>query len=199
MILNEDNSDSVNLAAKLLKSNGLVILPTDTIYGIAANANSDSAIQKIYNLKKRSKKKPIAIFLKNIIEIEKNFILNDLEREIIQKYIPGAITIILRPKKNNKFSKLLNQNNDSVAVRIPNHKFCLKLLNEFSGPIAISSSNVSGQKEINNINLLEKQFNNDVDLIIEGELGKKQIASTIIKIENNEVKILRQGLFNTYS
>jgi len=199
MILNEDNSDSVNLAAKLLKSNGLVILPTDTIYGIAADANSDSAIQKIYNLKKRSKKKPIAIFLKNIIEIEKNFILNDLEREIIQKYIPGAITIILRPKKNNKFSKLLNQNNDSVAVRIPNHKFCLKLLNEFSGPIAISSSNVSGQKEINNINLLEKQFNNDVDLIIEGELGKKQIASTIIKIENNEVKILRQGLFNTYS
>lgn len=199
MILNEDNSNSVNLAAKLLKSNGLVILPTDTIYGIAANANSDSAIQKIYNLKKRSKKKPIAIFLKNIIEIEKNFILNDLEREIIQKYIPGAITIILRPKKNNKFSKLLNQNNDSVAVRIPNHKFCLKLLNEFSGPIAISSSNVSGQKEINNINLLEKQFNNDVDLIIEGELGKKQIASTIIKIENNEVKILRQGLFNTYS
>ncbi len=199
MILNEDNSNSVNLAAKLLKSNGLVILPTDTIYGIAADANSDSAIQKIYNLKKRSKKKPIAIFLKNIIEIEKNFILNDLEREIIQKYIPGAITIILRPKKNNKFSKLLNQNNDSVAVRIPNHKFCLKLLNEFSGPIAISSSNVSGQKEINNINLLEKQFNNDVDLIIEGELGKKQIASTIIKIENNEVKILRQGLFNTYS
>jgi len=199
MILNEDNSDSVNLAAKLLKSNGLVILPTDTIYGIAADANSDSAIQKIYNLKKRSKKKPIAIFLKNIIEIEKNFILNDLEREIIQKYIPGAITIILRPKKNNKFSKLLNQNNDSVAVRIPNHKFCLKLLNEFSGPIAISSSNVSGQKEINNINLLEKQFNNDVDLIIEGELGKKQIASTIIKIENNEVKILRQGLFNIYS
>jgi len=199
MILNEDNSNSVNLAAKLLKSNGLVILPTDTIYGIAADANSDSAIQKIYNLKKRSKKKPIAIFLKNIIEIEKNFILNDLEREIIQKYIPGAITIILRPKKNNKFSKLLNQNNDSVAVRIPNHKFCLKLLNEFSGPIAISSSNVSGQKEINNINLLEKQFNNDVDLIIEGELGKKQIASTIIKIENNEVKILRQGLFNIYS
>tara|TARA_B110000259_G_scaffold188435_1_gene247391 strand:+ start:10268 stop:10867 length:600 start_codon:yes stop_codon:yes gene_type:complete len=199
MILNEDNSDSVNLAAKLLKSNGLVILPTDTIYGIAADANSDSAIQKIYNLKKRSKKKPIAIFLKNIIEIEKNFILNDLEREIIQKYIPGAITIILRPKKNNKFSKLLNQNNDSVAVRIPNHKFCLKLLNEFSGPIAISSSNVSGQKEINNINLLEKQFNNDVDLIIEGELGKKQIASTIIKIENNEVKILRQGLLNIYS
>ena len=199
MILNEDNSDSVNLAAKLLKSNGLVILPTDTIYGIAADANSDSAIQKIYNLKKRSKKKPIAIFLKNIIEIEKNFILNDLEREIIQKYIPGAITIILRPKKNNKFSKLLNQNNDSVAVRIPNHKFCLKLLNEFSGPIAISSSNVSGQKEINNINLLEKQFNNDVDLIIEGELGKEQIASTIIKIENNEVKILRQGLFNIYS
>ena len=199
MILNEDNSDSVNLAAKLLKSNGLVILPTDTIYGIAADANSDSAIQKIYNLKKRSKKKPIAIFLKNIIEIEKNFILNDLEREIIQKYIPGAITIILRPKKNNKFSKLLNQNNDSVAVRIPNHKFCLKLLNEFSGPIAISSSNVSGQKEINNINLLEKQFNNDVDLIIEGELGKEKIASTIIKIENNEVKILRQGLLNIYS
>ncbi|MFT4718127.1 MAG: L-threonylcarbamoyladenylate synthase [Rickettsiales bacterium] len=199
MILNEDNSDSVNLAVQLLKSNGLVIFPTDTIYGIAADANSDLAIQKIYNLKKRSNKKPIAIFLKNIIEIEKNFILNDLEREIIQKYIPGAITIILKPKNNNKFSKLLNQNNDSVAVRIPNHKFCLKLLNEFNGPIAISSSNVSGQKEINNINLLEKQFNNDVDLMIEGELGKKQIASTIIKIENNEVKILRQGLLNIYS
>ena len=193
MILNENDNQAINLAVKSIKSGNLIIFPTDTIYGIAADANDDLAVKKIYDLKERNSNKPIAIFLKNISEIEKYFQLNDLEKKIIKKYIPGAITIILKPKEN-RFSKLLNQNDETLAVRIANHEFCLDLLDKFDGAIAVSSSNISGEKEISNINLLEKKFYDKIDLIIEGKINKSQTASTIVKVENDEIKILTQGL-----
>jgi L-threonylcarbamoyladenylate synthase len=194
MILKESDDKSVSIALDIIKSNNLLILPTDTIYGIAADANSDIAIRKIYDLKKRSNKKPIAIFLKNIQEIEQNFILNDLERKIIRKYTPGAITIILKTKKNSKFSKLLNQNDDSLAVRIPEQEFCLKLLVNYNNAIAVSSSNMSGEKEINDVKQLQKKFKDKINLIVEGRISDNQISSTIVKIESGQLKILRQGL-----
>tara|TARA_Y100000389_G_scaffold57542_1_gene53575 strand:+ start:5584 stop:6183 length:600 start_codon:yes stop_codon:yes gene_type:complete len=194
MILKESDDKSVSIALDIIKSNNLLILPTDTIYGIAADANSDIAIRKIYDLKKRSNKKPIAIFLKNIQEIEQNFILNDLERKIIRKYTPGAITIILKTKKNSKFSKLLNQNDDSLAVRIPDQEFCLKLLVNYNNAIAVSSSNMSGEKEINDVKQLQKKFKDKINLIVEGRISDNQISSTIVKIESGQLKILRQGL-----
>lgn len=194
MILKESDDKSVSIALDIIKSNNLLILPTDTIYGIAADANSDIAIRKIYDLKKRSNKKPIAIFLKNIQEIEQNFILNDLERKIIRKYTPGAITIILKTKKNSKFSKLLNQNDDSLAVRIPDQEFCLKLLVNYNNAIAVSSSNISGEKEINDVKQLQKKFKDKINLIVEGRISDNQISSTIVKIESGQLKILRQGL-----
>ena len=194
MILKESDDKSVSIALDIIKSNNLLILPTDTIYGIAADANSDIAIRKIYDLKKRSNKKPIAIFLKNIQEIEQNFILNDLEKKIIRKYTPGAITIILKTKKNSKFSKLLNQNDDSLAVRIPEQEFCLKLLVNYNNAIAVSSSNMSGEKEINDVKQLQKKFKDKINLIVEGRISDNQISSTIVKIESGQLKILRQGL-----
>ena len=78
MILNENDNQAINLAVKSIKSGNLIIFPTDTIYGIAADANDDLAVKKIYDLKERNSNKPIAIFLKNISEIEKYFQLNDL-------------------------------------------------------------------------------------------------------------------------
>lgn len=192
MILSENDDATIKSAIKSLKSDNLIILPTDTIYGIAANAKSDIAVQKIYDIKKRSSNKAIAIFVKNIQEIEDNFYLNNLERKFITKYFPGAVTIILKPKKN-KLSKFLNQNDDSLAVRIPNHKLCLKLLEKFNNMMAVSSSNISGMAAIRGINLLQTKFGNKVDLIIEGGFSNDYLASTVVKIEGKEIKILRQG------
>jgi L-threonylcarbamoyladenylate synthase len=195
MILSENNDAAIKSAITSLTSNNLIILPTDTIYGIAANAKSDIAVQKIYDIKKRSKNKAIAIFVKNIQEIENNFYLNDLERKIINQYFPGAVTIILKPKKN-KLSKFLNQNDDSLAVRIPNHEFCLKLLEKFDDIMAVSSSNISGMASIKDINLLQNKFDDKVNLVIEGKISEDYLASTIIKIEGEAIKILRQGKIN---
>jgi L-threonylcarbamoyladenylate synthase len=192
MILEENNDAAIRLAIKSLQLDNLIILPTDTIYGIAANAKSDIAVQKIYDIKKRNKNKAIAVFVKNIQEIENNFYLNNLERKFITKYFPGAATIILKPKKN-KLSKFLNQNDDSLAVRIPNHQFCLKLLEKFDDIMAVSSSNISGMTAIRDINLLQTKFGDKVDLIISGEFSKDYLASTIVKIEGKEVKVLRPG------
>ncbi|MDA7705212.1 L-threonylcarbamoyladenylate synthase [Rickettsiales bacterium] len=193
MILNENNEEAIINSINQLNSGKLIILPTDTIYGIAAKAEDDLAVQKIYDAKKRSKNKAIAIFLKNIEQIEQKFYLNDIEKKIIKKYLPGAVTIILKPK-NNKFSKFLNQNNDNLAVRIADNKFCLDLLDKFNGAIAVSSANISGQKEINNINLLQKEFGDKIDLIITGKINPESLASTIIQVTNNKINILRQGL-----
>lgn len=193
MILEESNPKTIDLAVKSLKNGEIIIFPTDTIYGIACDASNDVAINNLYNFKKRDKKKALAIFLKNKEQISKNFTLNDLENKIINKYIPGAITMILNPKKNNQFSKFLNENGQNLGVRIPNHKFCLDLLGKFNGVLAVSSANISNEEYKDNVDLIEKKFQNKVKLIIKGNINSK-LASTILKVEDNKIMILRQGL-----
>ena len=174
-----------------LNNNGLIIFPTDTVYGIACNAFSDKALIRLFNAKKRSFDKPINILTNSIEKI--NLVvdsINDIERELINKYLPGDLTIILNKKKG--ISNILTANKNTIGVRIPNNEVALKILSSYQYPLAVTSANISGFDVGTKLDDLIDIFKDKVDIIIDGGI-LKSTPSTIVRIENNNINILRQG------
>lgn len=196
MIIKENNKNSLKKALEILKSGGVIALATDTVYGLACDAFNDKAVEKLYELKKRNSQNPIAIFVENLESAHKYVEFDEKSAQIAKKFMPGAITLVLSQKKIGKISNLLNKNNSDIGLRIPNHEFCLELLKNFQGVLAVTSANLSSKNVAKNILQIQQYFDNNLDLIIDsGELTDK--ASTVIKIIDKEVKILREGAISS--
>lgn len=185
------NNDIINEIVDVLNSDGLIIFPTDTVYGIACNAFSDKALIKLFNTKKRSFNKPINVLTNSIDKI--NLVvdsINDIEKELINKYFPGDLTIIFNKKKG--ISDILTSNNNTIGVRIPDNKIALKILSNYPYPLAVTSANISGQLVSTKLDDLKEIFKDKVDIIIDGGI-LNNIPSTIVRVEDNKINILRQG------
>ena len=198
LIVTESSKNAVAIATKALWDDKIICFATETVYALACNASSNLAVEKLYKIKKRDLKKPIAIFVKDLT-IAKEFLkLSSLENKIAQSFMPGMITLILEKKSaNNKqisVSPLLNQGDSSLGLRIPNHQFCLKLLNAFDGIIAVTSANISNQEAAINPTQVAKYFKDKVNLIVDGGVCEHKISSTVLRIKNNKASILREGL-----
>lgn len=169
----------------------LVIMPTDTIYGIIANATDEDAIKKVYQAKKRNFHKPLLILVSNE-KMLKEFVIEipPLTQKIIQKYWPGPLTILF--KKNNKVSNILTANSDYIAIRMPKDERLLNIMNQINKPLVSTSANISTHSPITNPSQIELAMKEKISYIVdEGTVNKE--ASTIIKVENNTIEILREG------
>ena len=187
------NQKELKIVINTLNNDGIIIFPTDTVYGIGCNCFSEKAIQKLYEIKERDYKKPICVLTNNIEKIKKVVKnINKKQEDLINKYMPGALTMILDKKEG--VPDLLTSNLETIGVRIPNNKIALEILKNFDLPLATTSVNISGNNPGIEIEDFIEEFGNKVDIIING--GKSQIgmASTIISINNdNNINILRQG------
>lgn len=172
-----------------------MLIHTDTIPGFIADAFSAVARKNIYSLKKRTTQKKLACAFKDIKQIEKITELNQIEKKILKKYFPGELTIILKVKKNHQllFGK-------TIAARIPNCPFLLRLLSFYNRAFVLTSSNFSGQKELTNIVKIKKNFSenkffkNKINFfLLDKKLILKPIASSIIQVIDDEVKFIRYG------
>lgn len=190
-IYNSINDSILNEINDVLDKDGLIIFPTDTVYGIACNAFSEIAIKKLFLAKNRSFDKPIGVLTdsnEKINMIVKN--INEKEKELIDKYLPGNLTIIF--DKKEKVSNLLTANKSTIGVRIPNNEIALQILRNYKYPLATTSVNLAGKKEGTEVSDFIDEFKDKVDIIIDG--GKtNEIPSTIVRVENNEINILREG------
>ena len=129
---------------QILKNNGVIIFPTETVYGIGGNALSNEVIDKVYNAKNRPRAKAVNIMVSNKSEIKKyTEITSNLEQKIIDEFLPGPLTIIL--KKKPDFGTYFTAGNDTIGVRIPNHRIVNSILNEIDFPIIAPSANISGE------------------------------------------------------
>lgn len=175
-----------------LKEGKIAIIPTDTVYGLVGDATNEDVIKRIYEVKKRDKNKPLLILISNL-EMLKGYTkeLNDLEEKIINKFWPGPLTILL--SKNNNISNILTSNKDSVGVRLPDKEDLRCLISKFGKPIIATSANVTGKETITNVSELEPTIKDNVDLILDGG-SINAISSTIIKVQDNKIIILREGL-----
>lgn len=189
---NVDESE-LNKIKKILDNDGVIIFPTDTVYGIACNCFSEKAIKKIFDIKKRPENKPINVLSNNLDKIKlvsKN--INEKEKFLIDKYMPGALTIIL--DKNEKVSDILTAGLDTIGVRIPKNNISLRILENVSYPLATTSANISGDSAGIKITDFLKEFDGLVDAIIDGGETDLKVASTIVRVESdNKLKIIREG------
>ncbi len=188
-----ESLDAVYLAeiVDVLYKDGLIIFPTDTVYGIACNAFSKTAIVKLFSAKERSFDNPIGVLTDSIekVNLVAN-IVNDLEKDLIKKYFPGNLTLILN--KKSEVPDILTANRTGIGVRIPNHKLALQILRAFPYPLATTSVNLAGRKEGVELSDFLGDFENKVDIIVDG--GRTtEVPSTIIDATSGKIKILRQG------
>lgn len=177
-----------------LNSGKVVAIKTDTVYGLVCDANNVEACAKIYKIKHRDKKKPLAIFIKNIDEVKKYVLNSELSTELVnimEKYWPGPLTIIFK-KRNNVFEHLTEGTN-TIGIRIPNDEFLLDILNKVDFPLAQTSCNISGENEYKDALEIENKLGNEIDLIIDGGEISNSKASTIIMTYNNNIEVIREG------
>ncbi len=175
---------------EILNAGGLIVFPTDTIYGLASKFDNLSAIQRIYTVKDRDQTKALAVLVGNISQVEEvSDEIPPIAKRLMEKFWPGALTIVLQ--KSNKIVTPLSQDN-SIGIRIPDDQF-VRLLSENTGPLATTSANISGLPSTTNVSEVLAQLRDLVDLIIDGGESPGGVASTVVDCRKNVIELLREG------
>ena len=183
---------NIRKASKLLIEGNVVIFPTETVYGIGADATNEKAIKKIYKIKNRPKNNPLICHFKDIASIKENFFFSEVEYKLAKKFWPGPLTLILKKKKSSKIKSILSNNEDYVGCRIPKNSIAKELLNNIDFPIAAPSANIYTKLSSTKIEHLSNEFKNQI-FILDGGETSYGLESTVVKISNDTFQILRLG------
>ena len=171
-----------------LNNKDVIIFPTDTVYGIGARITDIEALKRIYEIKKRPKDKKLAVLCSSIADIEKIAWVNEDAKKLINQFMPGALTIILKSKEEVRNEFIF----ETVGVRIPNHDLALRILKE-NGPMATSSVNVSGSVPLSDYVEIVKTFGNEVLYVYPNAYAPSKVSSTIIDLSYGECVLIREG------
>ncbi len=175
-----------------LSRNECIGIPTETVYGLAANAYSDLATSKIFKLKKRPKNNPLIVHYYSLEKLKKDCKINQNFIKLYKKFCPGPITFILKLKSKNKISKNVTNKKKTLAVRFPNHSLTRKLLKELDFPLAAPSANISTKVSAVSKKDVEEEFGNKIKFILDGGSSKIGLESTIVNLDPKPA-ILRLG------
>ena len=186
------NLTNIKKAQKLLNKSECVAIPTETVYGLAANAYSDKGCEKIYKLKKRPRNNPLIVHYLNIQILKRDCVFNNDFLRLYKKFCPGPITFILDLKKNSKISKIATNNKNTLAVRFPKHPVARNLLRKINFPLAAPSANISSKVSAVSSSDVRDDFGKKVKYVLEGGKSSIGLESTIIDIRKKP-KILRLG------
>ena len=170
--------NNLNKIIKSLKQGDIGVMPTDTLYGLVGSANSKEAVDRIYKIKGRNKKKKLIILISSINDLEKfNIKINEKQAKILEKFWPGKVSIIL----------------NGVAFRLPAKKSLIKILKK-TGPLVAPSANPEGSKPAENIREAKKYFGDKIDFYLSGKNLKSLPSSLIILSKKGEIKLIRGKL-----
>lgn len=181
--------NEIDELVRILKNDGVISVPTDTVYGVCACMNSEKAHDKLVIVKNRPKNKLFPIMCADEEQIKSIAIVDDRAEKIIKAFMPGPITLIL--KKNYNLPDYINNGNDTIAVRMVTSKILEDLIRKVGSPLFMSSANQSGEKTCTSLDEIEKACPL-LDGMLEGSVtfGK---GSTILDCSSGDIKILRQG------
>tara|TARA_B100001027_G_scaffold209951_1_gene176585 strand:- start:767 stop:1696 length:930 start_codon:yes stop_codon:yes gene_type:complete len=183
---------SIKKSVNFLKENECIGIPTETVYGLAANAYSDKATLKIFKLKKRPKNNPLIVHYYDLNTLEKDCHLNKNFNKLFKKFCPGPITFILKLRKNSYISKNVTNNKNTVAVRFPKHPVARLLLKKIDFPLAAPSANISTSISPVTKSDVVDEFGNKIKYILNGGRSIVGLESTIIDL-SKKPKIIRLG------
>jgi|SRR3989344_4039396 len=177
---------SIKEAIKMLRNGGIVVFPTETAYGLAADIANKKAYAKIFKIKNRSREKSLPWIAANLAMAKKYVKFSPLATKLAKKYWPGPLTLVLSEKKQK----------GTIAIRVSSNKIAHDLSDKLGRPIVSTSANLSGFSICYSARSVVRQFKNQKyqpDLVLDGGRLPKQKPSTIVKIQNEKINILRQG------
>ena len=184
--------EELDIAKEELDSGGLVIFPTETVYGLGANALKNDSVDKIFKAKNRAVNNPLIVHLKDKSEITKYAVINnEIEQKLIDSFMPGPFTLIL--EKKDIIPSNVTCNLDTVGIRVPIDEIAHNLLEKLDYPIAAPSANVSTRPSGTNIYDIIPEFEETVAYIIDGGDSRIGLESTVCKVIDNVPTILRPG------
>ena len=183
-------SDSdISKLSEIVQNGGVIVYPTDTVYGIGCNPFNKQAIEKIFSIKKRQNK-PLPVLCQSIDYARKLVDFDELLNKLAIKFWPGPLTIVA-PIKNHDLPKLLTLNSDFLGIRVPNNPITLNLISDCGGYLVGTSANISGKKSHSNYSEIISELH-DFDAILANDfIGK--LESTVIQIKDGNLIILREG------
>ena len=181
--------NTISNAIVALKAGNLIVYPTDTLYALGADIFNDGSVTKVFTVKKRPFSNPLSVAVADFEAISKIAYTNEFVKQVVERFLPGSLTIILRKKES--VSRLVTGGLDNIAVRIPDNKIALKLLSAF-GPLTVTSANVHGKKTPYVIKDIMMQFTTDILVYLDdGRLDAK--PSTIVDLTLEKPRIVRKG------
>ena len=181
---------AIQTAAQIVEEGGVIVYPTDTVYGLGCDPFNDEAVKRIFEIKSE-RNKPLPILASDVEEIEKIAQVTEKHLRLVKRFWPGPLTVVL-PKKPT-LPNAVTVNLSSVAVRVPNHDIAIELIHMSGGLLVGTSANKSGKKPPKTALEAAEQIGEEVDLILDG--GKTPIgaSSTILALTGERPRILRQG------
>ncbi len=178
--------ESLSTATEILNRGGVVVIPTDTVYGLAAHPAFPDAVDRLYTIKGREARKPIALLASSMDMVMKFGVkFPSVACELAKRHWPGALTLVLQTEKDE---------NTFEGFRVPNHTFTRQLLRMCGGVLRVTSANVSGGQPATDVPAALKDVGLDADLILDDGISPGGVASTVVKVTpGGDVQILRQG------
>lgn len=189
---NDINEEELNIAANCIKDGKLVIFPTETVYGIGANALDEDAVDSIFIAKGRANDNPLIVHISDFNMLE-NLVEEptQLEQKLMDAFMPGPFTLIL--KKKDIIPDNVSANLDTVGIRMPANKIAHDLIKTTNLPIAAPSANISSRPSGTKVEDIKEEFQNKVDIIIDGGQTSVGLESTVVKVIDGIPTILRPG------
>lgn len=187
------NSNAANFAAELIKKGEIISVPTDTVYGICCNANNSRAVQKLFDIKHRTINKPISLCFSTVDEIKNWSHVEHIPKNLINRLLPGPYTLVLESRKH--LNELISSKNSKVVVgvRIPENDFIISLCSKLDHPIALTSANVSGNKDSINVDEFKELWPYLSCVFDDGPLAVRAPSTVVDLSEPLKYRIIREG------
>ena len=182
--------NEINEAAKILKDGGLIAFPTETVFGFGVIYDNKASYDRLISVKRRPPEKPFTLMLSDVEQIKQYACVDERAKKLIDKYMPGQFTIILKAKDNLPSYCVSQEGN--VGIRISSDNLVRELIRKVGKPLLVPSANKSGEPPLTKSDDVISIFDKEIDAIIIGE-STSNVPSTIVLIDD-EVKVIREGL-----
>lgn len=183
------NKNEVKKASEILLNDGIIAFPTETVFGLGIIASAKN-YEKLVYVKNRPETKPFTLMISKLNQVEEYVEINSLAKRIIEAFTPGELTIILKAKEN--VEHFMDLGTGFIGIRIPNNKYVLSLIDTVNKPLLVPSCNKSGEAPCKDSDEVEKVFSDSIEACVEGKC-ENGVPSTIIKIVDNDIELIRQG------
>lgn len=186
-------ADNISAAATILREGGLVAMPTETVYGLAANAADAEAVARIYAAKERPQFNPLIAHVSSVEMAQREGVLAANAKRLVEAFWPGPLTLVVEVAAKGSVSELARAGLDSIALRMPGHPVAQRLIEAFGGPLVAPSANPSGKISPTRPEHVLQDMGDQVDLILDGGACAAGVESTIIDARGEHPALLRPG------